>query len=48
MKRTELRLPDELYEEIRERAFRARTSMNQLIVLLLEAALKSEPPTTKT
>lgn len=35
MKRTELRLPEDLYEDLRERAHKARTSLNSLIVLML-------------
>lgn len=36
MKRTELRLPDELHEALRERAHKAKISLNALIVLLLK------------
>jgi hypothetical protein len=39
MKRTELRLPDSIYEMIRERAHDSRISQNQLINLLLAYAL---------
>jgi predicted HicB family RNase H-like nuclease len=47
MKRTELRLPDTIYEEIRERAHQERISLNQLIITLLAAQLtakKGEAP----
>ena len=45
MKRTELRLPDDIYEEIRKRAFDSRTSLNQMIVMLLAMQLaQTEPP----
>lgn len=42
MKRTELRLPDDLYDEIRERAHKSRISLNALIVLILKLQIKTE------
>jgi len=42
MKRTELRLPDELHEHYRKKAFEAKTSLNQEIVKALENQREKE------
>jgi predicted HicB family RNase H-like nuclease len=47
MKRTELRLPDEIYEELRDRAYKSRISLNQIICLLLTQALQPKKYTEK-
>jgi predicted HicB family RNase H-like nuclease len=39
---TQLRIPAELYERIRERAYRKRESINKTMVELMEERMKEE------